>query len=34
MKLGEAPRAGAFDFKSEELNSLVEFVDIMVNKRL
>lgn len=34
MKLGEAARAGAFDFKSEELNSLVGFVDIMVNKRV
>ena len=34
MKLGEAASAGAFDFKSEELNSLVGFVDIMVNKRV
>lgn len=33
MKLGEAARAGAFDFKSEELNSLVGFVDIMVTKK-
>ena len=30
MKLGEAARAGAFDFKSEELNSLVGFVGEMV----
>ena len=30
MKLGEAARAGAFNFKSEEMNSLVEFVGEMV----
>lgn len=30
MKLGEAARAGAFDFKSEELNSLVGFVGEMI----
>lgn len=30
MKLGEAARAGTFDFKSEELNSLVGFVEEMM----
>ena len=30
MKLGEAARAGAFDFKSKELNSLVGVVGELV----
>ena len=30
MKLGEADRVGTFDFKSEELNSLIGFVGEMV----
>lgn len=29
-KLGEAARDGAFDFKSKELNSLLEFVGEMI----
>lgn len=31
-KLGEAARDGAFDFKSEELNSLLEFIGEMINE--
>jgi hypothetical protein len=34
MKLGEAARAGAFDFKNEELNSLVGFVGEMVDNTI
>lgn len=30
LKLGEAAKAGAFDFNSEELNLLLEFIGKMI----